>query len=65
MNSLKGMAPGTGDDSAGMGKAAFDDDGVDLTLIDWMLSLTPADRLKVLQGFARTLLELRHEDTDS
>jgi hypothetical protein len=25
------------------------DDGVDLTLIRWMLSLTPAERLDVLQ----------------
>ena len=65
MNSLKGMSPGKGDDPVRMGEAAFDDDGVDLTLIDWMLALTPADRLAVLQGFARTLLELRHDDPDT
>jgi hypothetical protein len=28
---------------------AYSDDGVDLTLIRWMLSLTPAERLQVLQ----------------
>jgi hypothetical protein len=28
------------------------DDGVDVTLIRWMLSLTPDERLDVLQGFA-------------
>jgi hypothetical protein len=30
-----------------------DDDGVDVTLIRWMLSLSPEDRLAVLQGFHR------------
>ena len=62
---MMGMSAGEGDDTVGIEKAAFDDDGVDLTLIDWMLRLTPADRLQVLQGFVRTLLVLRHEDTDS
>ena len=27
----------------------YSEDGVDLTLIRWMLSLTPAERLQVLQ----------------
>jgi hypothetical protein len=35
--------------------AAFSDDGVDLTLIRWMLSLTPAERLQVHQSWARSL----------
>ncbi len=26
-------------------------DGVDVSLIEWMLSLTPAERLEVLQDF--------------
>jgi hypothetical protein len=39
---------------------ARDDDGVDLTLIRWMLSLTPSERLDALQGFADSLYELRH-----
>jgi hypothetical protein len=34
-------------------------DGVDLTLIRWMLSLTPAERLGVLQRTVRSLLRLR------
>jgi hypothetical protein len=38
--------------------AAFSDDGVDLTLIRWMLSLTPAERLQVLQSNARSLEKL-------
>lgn len=34
-------------------------DGVDLTLIRWMLSLTPAERLEVLQQHIRTIARLR------
>jgi hypothetical protein len=37
------------------------EDGVDLTLIRWMLSLTPAKRLEVLQNNARSILRLRGE----
>jgi hypothetical protein len=40
-------------------------DGVDLTLIRWMLSLTPAKRLEVLQNNARSILRLRGEKTSS
>ena len=35
------------------------DDGVDLTLIRWMLSLTPHERLAVLQDQVDSLLTLR------
>jgi len=35
------------------------EDGVDLTLIRWMLSLTPAERLQVLQQNMRSILRLR------
>jgi hypothetical protein len=34
-------------------------DGVDLTLIRWMLSLTPLERLRVLQRNAEAVLRLR------
>ncbi len=34
-------------------------DGVDLTLIRWMLSLTPAERLQVLQQTVQSILRLR------
>src|SRR2546428_3379923 len=34
-------------------------DGVDLTLIRWMLSLTPEERRDVLQVYARSILRLR------
>jgi len=36
-----------------------DGNGVDLTLIRWMLSLTPAERLDVLQDFVNDILEIR------
>jgi hypothetical protein len=36
------------------------EDGVDLTLIRWMLSLTPTQRLQTLQQHARFILRLRH-----
>jgi hypothetical protein len=34
------------------------DDGVDVTLIRWTLSLDPEARLDVLQGFADSVAEL-------
>ena len=39
------------------------DDGVDVTLIRWMLSLSPDERLAVLQGFADSVAELTHDPT--
>jgi hypothetical protein len=39
---------------------AYSEDGVDLTLIRWMLSLTPAQRLEVLQQHINAILEIRH-----
>jgi len=36
------------------------DDGVDVTLIRWMLSLTPRQRLQVLQRNVESILRLRH-----
>lgn len=37
------------------------EDGVDLTLIRWMLSLTPGERLAVLQDQVDSLLLLREK----
>jgi hypothetical protein len=39
----------------------YSDDGVDLTLIRWMLSLTPRERLEVLQDQVDSLLTLREK----
>jgi hypothetical protein len=39
--------------------SSYSEDGVDLTLIRWMLSLTPTERLKVLQQNIRSVMRLR------
>lgn len=41
------------------------DDGVDLTLIRWMLSLTPAERLETLQQNVQSFLRLRGDQTET
>ena len=38
---------------------AYSEGGVDLTLIRWILSLTPAERLEVLQQSVESLMSLR------
>jgi len=40
---------------------ACSEDGVDLTLIRWMLSLTPSERLQVLQQNVQALARLCNE----
>jgi hypothetical protein len=40
-------------------KPSYSEDGVDLTLIRWMLSLTPAERLEVLQQHIWAIASLR------
>jgi len=45
-----------GDDSD---RPAYSEDGVDLTLIRWMLSLTPAERLATLQQYVDSLMSVR------
>ncbi len=40
----------------------YSEDGVDLTLIRWMLSLRAEERLNVLQQTVRSLAELRDGD---
>ena len=37
----------------------YSKDGVDLTLIRWMLSLTPAERLQVLEDHLNDVLLIR------
>ena len=44
-------------------EAAYSDDGVDLTLIRWMLSLTPSERLQVLQQNVQSLARLCNESS--
>ena len=37
----------------------YSEDGVDLSLIRWMLDLTPTERLAAAEQFANDILELR------
>ncbi len=41
------------------------EDGVDLTLIRWMLSLTPAERLQTLQQTLWSIMKLRGDETEA
>jgi len=41
------------------------EDGVDLTLIRWMLSMTPTERLQILQQNIRSILRLRGDKAHS
>ena len=40
----------------------YSEDGVDLTMIRWMLSLTPAERLEVLQSAVTSILDIRERN---
>jgi hypothetical protein len=44
------------------GERCYSDDGVDLTMIRWMLSLTPAERLEVLQAAVNSILDIREQN---
>ena len=41
-------------------ESAYSEDGVDLTLIRWMLSLSPEDRLRLLQKNVQNIVRLRN-----
>ena len=43
----------------------YNEDGVDLSMIRWMLSLSLEERLQVLQDHANTLLMMKNEITIS
>jgi hypothetical protein len=38
----------------------YSEDGVDLTLIRWMLSLTPRERLQYMQSATQAILRLKN-----
>jgi hypothetical protein len=38
----------------------YSEDGVDLTLIRWMLSLTPLERLRVMQQYAASAYRIQN-----
>jgi hypothetical protein len=50
---------------AGSNEDTYSQDGVDLTLIRWMLSLSPLERLETLQQTVQSILRLRGEETET
>jgi hypothetical protein len=40
-------------------ESPYDSSGVDVTLIRWMLDMTPAERLQVLQSFVDAIWKAR------
>jgi hypothetical protein len=42
---------------------AYSEDGVDLTLIRWFLSLTPTERLRHLEDHLRAIMKVRRENS--
>jgi hypothetical protein len=42
-----------------MQREAYDEEGVDVSLIRWMLALSPRDRLRALDDHSRSLARLR------
>jgi hypothetical protein len=49
-----------GDDTLCTASRSYSDDGVDLTLIRWMLSLSPLERLRTAQRYANSAQRLRN-----
>jgi hypothetical protein len=45
--------------SSPIGEPLYSESGVDVTLIRWMLSLSPAERLEVLQQTIHSILRLK------
>jgi hypothetical protein len=43
----------------------YDSSGVDVTLIRWMLDMTPAERLQVLQSFVDATWRARGPDDET
>ena len=42
----------------------YSKDGVDLSLIQWMLSFTPTERLQILQNTIRSIIKLRGDQSN-
>ena len=42
----------------------YSEDGVDMTLVRWMLALTPAERLAVLEGHVDDFMQFRALNAD-
>jgi hypothetical protein len=60
MESSKRLTPDPPQDDASVSdRPSHSEDGIDLTLIRWMLSLTPRQRLEVLQQHNLAIARLR------
>jgi len=46
-------------------QSPYDSSGVDVTLIRWMLAMTPAERLQVLQSFVDAFWRDRGPDDET
>ena len=42
---------------------SYSEEGVDLTMIRWMLSLTRAERLEMLQAAVNSILDIREQNS--
>lgn len=51
--------------SAVLPDSQYGEDGVDLSLIQWMLSLTPTERLQILQNTIRSIIKLRGDQSNT
>ena len=47
---------------AAMQRDAYDEDGVDVSLIRWMLSLTPRERLRAVDDHSRSLARMLSDE---
>lgn len=52
-------------DSLSESDRLYSEDGVDLSLIQWMLSMTPTERLQTLQQNIRSIQRLRDAKANS
>jgi hypothetical protein len=59
MSHRKIKLPNSPDHSSSEDGPLYSESGVDLTLIRWMLSLTPAERLQILQETIRSIARLK------
>jgi len=59
MRLIKTKPPNPLKQSASIKGVPYSESGVDVTLIRWMLSLTPAERLRVLHQTIRSILRLK------
>ena len=61
MRAIKTKSPKVSKQAASVKGPLYSESGVDVTLIRWMLSLTPAERLQILQQTIRSILRLKGE----